>query len=164
MRTFLAVRPPPDAISHLAARLPSPPVASERWHVTLVFLGEVPAPVRLVDDLTAVCDRHRPLELGLAGSGVFGRGGPVWVGLDGDVVGLGALAADLTRSCRAAGVDVERQRFRPHLTVGRRGRPDPRSLETYAGPTWTADEVELVVSHLGRSVTHEVLRHLPLAA
>lgn len=163
MRTFLAVRPPADAVAHLAARLPEPPAAPERWHLTLVFLGEVADPASLTDGLAAVCAHRPPLELRLAGSGVFGRGGPVWVGVDGDVAGLTALAADLADACRAQGLDVERRPYRPHLTVGRRSRPDPWSLADYAGPVWTAAEVELVTSRLGRTVIHSVLRRFPLA-
>ena len=163
MRTFLAVRPPATAVAHLAARLPQAPAAPERWHLTLVFLGEVAAPTSLADGLAAVCAVRRPLQLRLAGSGRFGPGGPVWAGVQGDVAGLTALAAALADTCRAQGVEVERRPYRPHLTVGRRGRPDPQALADYAGPDWTAAEVELVASRLGRTVTHEVLRRLPLA-
>ena len=163
MRTFLAVRPPVPALTHLADRLPAPPSAPERWHVTLVFLGELADPPTLVAPLEAVCAARPPIDLRLAGSGAFGRGGPVWVGVDGDVAGLTALAGALADACRAHGVDVERRPYRPHLTVGRRGRPDPRSLADYAGPAWTAEQAELVASRLGPPVTHEVLRTFPLA-
>lgn len=162
MRTFLAVRPPPVARDHLAAVLPAEPSAPERWHLTLVFLGEVADPGRLTGDLAAVCARGRPLELRLAGSGVFGRGGPVWVGVSGDVAGLTELAGGLADACRAHGIDVERRPYRPHLTVGRRGRPDRRLLADYTGPAWDAAEVELVASRLGRTVSHEVLHRFPL--
>ena len=161
MRTFLAVRPPPEAVTHLAGCLPEPS-APERWHVTLVFLGEVDDPLRLTGSLTAACAARGPLALRLAGGGAFGRGGPVWVGVDGDVAGLTALAGALADACRREGVDVERRPYRPHLTVGRRGRPDPRSLAGYAGPPWTAAEVELVASRLVPTVSHEVLHRIPL--
>ena len=106
MRTFLAVRPPAAALTHLADRLPQSPSAPERWHVTLVFLGEVAEPSTLVAPLEAVCAARAPLDLRLAGSGAFGRGGSVWVGIDGDVAGLTALAGALADACRASGVDV----------------------------------------------------------
>lgn len=162
MRTFLAVRPPAGALAHLSAVLPAWPSAPERWHLTLVFLGEVEQPLRLTEPLAAACAAHRTLSLRLAGSGAFGRGGPVWVGVDGDRSALAALADELGQACRGQGVDVERRPYRPHLTVGRRGRPDPRLLSGYAGPGWTAAEVELVASRLGPPVGHEVLHRFPL--
>ena len=162
MRTFVAVRPPAAALAHLheqRVRWPSDPA---RWHLTLAFLGEVDDPGRLVPPLAAVCSRTGALRLRLAGSGRFGRAGPVWVGVDGDVGALAALAGEGARACRGHGVEVERRPYRPHLTVGRGGVPDPRSLAAYAGPAWTASEVEVVVSSLGRTVRHEVVARLPL--
>ena len=162
MRTFVAVRPPRTAVEHLRQVLPSWPSAPERWHLTLAFLGEVADPVALVPGLAEVCARRPPLGLRLAGSGAFGRGGPVWVGVEGDVAALSALAGEVAQACRSAGVDVERRPYRPHLTVGRRGRPDPALLASYAGPSWTAAEVEVVASRLGPPVEHRVLERLPL--
>jgi 2'-5' RNA ligase len=163
VRTFVAVRPPPSAVEHLRAVLPSWPSAPERWHLTLAFLGEVADPSTLASPLAAVCARSAPLDLRLAGSGTFGRGGPVWVGVEGDRAALTGLAAAVAQACRDLGVDVERRPYRPHLTVGRRGRPDPARLAAYAGPAWTASEVELVASRLGRSVEHRVLERFPLS-
>ena len=162
MRTFVAVRPPAAAVAHLRAVLPAWPSAPERWHLTLAFLGEVADPHRLAPALSEVCTGRPPLELRLAGSGAFGRGGPVWVGVEGDRTALTELAGAVARACAAAGVDVERRPYRPHLTVGRRGRPDPALLASYAGPAWTAAEVELVASRLGPVVEHRVLARLPL--
>ena len=62
----------------------------------------------------------------------------------------------------AVGVALEERAYRPHLTVGRRGRPAPAALAAYDGPVWTAAEVELVRSTLGRTVDHQVLRAFPL--
>ena len=162
MRTFVAVRPPPAAVGHLRSVLPSWPSAPERWHLTLAFLGEVADPSTLAPGLAAVCAVRPPLALRLAGSGTFGRGGPVWVGVEGDRAGLTSLADAVAQACRDAGVEVERRPYRPHLTVGRRGRPDPARLAAYAGPSWTAAEVELVASRLGPPVEHRVLDRFPL--
>ncbi len=163
MRTFLAVRPPPPAVEHLRAVLPSWPSAHERWHVTLAFLGEVADPAALLPGLAAACAGRVPLELRLAGSGAFGRGGPVWVGVGGDGAGLTDLAGAVAQACRRLGVEVESRSYRPHLTVGRRGRPDPALLAAYAGPAWTAAEVELVTSRLGPPVAHHVLDRVRLS-
>jgi 2'-5' RNA ligase len=163
VRTFVAVRPPAVAVDHLRARLASWPSAPERWHVTLAFLGEVDEPSTLVPGLSDVCRAQPPLDLRLAGSGTFGRGGPVWVGVEGDRSGLTDLSGAVAQACRDAGIDVERRPYRPHLTVGRRGRPHPALLAAYAGPVWTATEVELVESRLGSPVEHRVVSRFPLA-
>lgn len=166
VRLFVALRPPADAVTHLRSALEhvgsAPrPGAAGRWHVTLAFLGEVADPAPLTDPLAAVAGRHPPLALRLAGSGSFGAG-PVWVGVQGDRAGLHALAADVAAACRSVGVALEQRPYRPHLTVGRRGRPAPAALAAYDGPVWTATEVELVRSTLGRTVDHDVLLALPL--
>lgn len=158
VRLFVCVRPPAEALAHLVAALPAHPWPVERWHVTLAFLGEVDDPAPVEAALLQVVSP--PLRLSLAGSGSFGRA--VWVGLDGDTDGLHRLAASVQRPCRAAGVELARRPYRPHLTVGRRDRLDPAALASYAGPPFTADEVELVRSRLGRPITHEVLRRVRL--
>ena len=164
MRLFVAVRPPEEALRHLASVLPRWPSAPERWHLTLAFLGEVDDHRVLGRPLRAACEAGAPLELQLAGSGTFGRGGPVWVGVAGDTAGLADLAGRVAEACRDAGADVERRPYRPHLTVGRRGHPSPALLAGYRGTTWTAVEAELVHSVLGRSVEHRVLERYPLGA
>ena len=66
----------------------------------------------------------------------------------------------------AAGARVDGQRFRPHLTLGRLGRPANvtpwvRLLDAYDGPAWGVDELALIASHLGegprRRPRHEVV-------
>lgn len=160
MRLFVALRPSPEAVADLRARRPRWPSAPERWHVTLAFLGEVGGP----DEVHAQLGRVSApgFDLHLEGSGTFGRTGPVWVGVGGDIEALRGLQAEVVRAVRAAGVELERKAYRPHLTVGRRGHPDPAGLAAYRGPSWRASEVELVRSDLGRTVTHTVLERYPL--
>ena len=160
VRLFVALRPPSDAVEHLQRLLPQWPGPPERWHLTLAFLGEV-ADEGPVDAALAVgLDGAPGPELVLAGSGSFGR--TVWVGVDGDLDELHELARRTSAAVRGAGVPLERRRFRPHVTVGRAGRPDPARLSAYRGPAWTAGQVELVRSDLGRTVTHTVLARYPL--
>lgn len=162
MRLFVSLRPPPEAVEDLrraASRWPSPP---ERWHVTLAFLGNVePEPVH--EALRRQLAGRAAFGLRLEGSGSFGRNGPVWVGVGGDVPALRELAQQVTAAAREAGVPLDARAYRPHLTVGKRGHPDPALLASYRGPQWRADEVELVRSDLGRTVTHTVLERYPLA-
>lgn len=164
MRLFVALRPRGGALEHLAAAVPVPPAGTERWHLTLAFLGEVADSAPLYEPLRAAAAACPPLSLRLAGSGEFHRAGAVWVGLDGDLAGLRSLAGAVAAGCRAAGVRLEDRPYRPHLTVGRRPALDPAALSAYVGPTWTATEVELVRSHLGRPVRHEVFERFPLGS
>ena len=163
MRLFVALRPPPEAIEHLVSVLPRWPSSPERWHLTLAFLGEVEDPQPVAAHLRRAVGPVAPFDLALRGSGVFGRGAVVWVGLAGDVVALRSLAGVVARACRAAGAGVDDKPYRPHLTVGRKGHPDPAALASYDGPVWRATEVELVRSALGRTVSHTVLDRFPLS-
>ena len=163
MRLFVAVRPPAEAVEHLVAALPRWPSEPSRWHLTLAFLGEVADPAPVADEVRAVVAAVPSFPLALRGSGTFGRGAVVWVGLGGDVPALRSLAAAAVRACRAAGADVDDRPYRPHLTVGRKGHPDVAALAAYDGPVWPVTEVELVRSDVGRTVRHTVLERFPLA-
>jgi 2'-5' RNA ligase len=144
-----------------------------RWHLTLLFLGDVPAHL-LAPLTTAVAPAVAgtpPLTLQLAGAGRFGsarRPAVCWAGLAGDVAGLTALAGRLFAAARAVGLPVEDRPFRAHLTLGRwrPGRPAdaalPDRLAGYAGPVWPAPEVVLWRSHLGPEPRYERVTAWPL--
>ena len=180
-RMFAALLPPDEVVEHLdgfleprreaaAFRWSSP----EQWHVTLAFAAVVPD--RALDDLddrlSALAARQHPFDLRVAGGGAFpdaDRARVLVAGLAGDD-GATAVLERLSAGCRtalsAAGARVDGQRFRPHLTVGRLGRPDTvtswvRLLDAYEGPAWRVGEVALVASHLGegprRRPRHEVV-------
>jgi 2'-5' RNA ligase len=163
MRLFVSLRPSDEAVAHLTAALSDVPTSRpDQWHVTLAFLGEVSQPEVLSARLRAAAARTSPFPLHLAGAGAFTRARVVWVGVGGDVVTLGGLAADVQQACRDVGVPLETRRFRAHLTVGRTGRLDPAVLKNYTGPPWQVREVELVHSVLGKTATHTVLERFPL--
>lgn len=135
-------------------------VRREQWHLTLVFLGAVPpdAVDELVTGLRRAAAELPPLRLALRGAGAFPRterARVAWAGLDGDVAGLGALAAGCRAAAVAAGVEVEARAFHAHLTIARARRRPVRAgalvdaLADYAGPSWTASEVELIRSRPG---------------
>jgi RNA 2',3'-cyclic 3'-phosphodiesterase len=81
----------------------------------------------------------------------------IWAGLDLDDHGrteIDRLATGCRAAANRAGVPVDGQRFRPHVTVARLGQPAEvsswvRLLDGYAGPRWLADRITLVASHLG---------------
>lgn len=166
---FVALRPPPDAVEHLdefldvrRAAAPfrwSPP---EQLHVTLAFLAEVPDRVLddLVERLARAAARRTAFTTAVAGGGAFpnaARARVLWAGLDLDDVGtteLGRMATGARAAAGRAGVAVDGQSFRAHVTVARLGHPQEvtswvRLLDGYRGPAWRADRVALVASYLG---------------
>ncbi|QWF24567.1 RNA 2',3'-cyclic phosphodiesterase [Nocardioides sp. LMS-CY] len=169
MRMFAAVVPPAEAVEDLDEFLePRRTAAPFRWasgeqlHVTLAFLARVEE--RRLDDLAErlarAAARRTAFETAIAGGGAFpnvGRARVLWAGLDLDEaarVQLDRLATGCRAAAARAGIEVDGQRFRPHLTVARVGHPTEltswvRLLDGYAGPRWSVDRVTLVASYLG---------------
>jgi 2'-5' RNA ligase len=186
VRLFVAVVPPTHALEDLAAQVEPRREAGgdlrwtdpHQWHVTLAFLGAVPE--HRLDDLTealgAAASRRDPLVLRLAGAGAFPNpyaARVLWVGVDQLHGDLDALARNARGAANGVGATPDGTRFHPHVTLGRFRRPAEatrwlRAFEAYEGPTWRAEEVVLVESHLGqgrgRRPRYEVLAALPLRA
>ena len=142
-RLFLALFPPPAAAEHVAQHLRALPscrqgdllrlVPADRLHVTLAFLGAVPAGGRraaLHHELTASITAFAPPRpLQLAGSGCFGDS-VGWIGLvgprstsSGPPESLARDVRTVKRACRAARCPPDDGRpWQPHLTVARAGR------------------------------------------
>ena len=164
MSFFVAIRVPAPASADLAAAQASLPrelsakhpglrwVPPQNWHLTLAFLGPVPGH-RLADleaRLARTAVRHGPLSLRLAGSGHFGTR-VLYVGLAGDLEPLGRLAASVAAAARRAKVAVDDRPYRPHLTLARLRGSAPlhdvaSALASYAGPTWSVDQIQLMES------------------
>jgi len=183
---FVALVPPPEAIAHLDDFLePRREAADLRWtqadqiHVTLAFYAGVED--RRLDDLVERLERaaarRTPVDTAIAGGGAFpdaARARVIWAGLDLDEAGrteLDRLATGARAAASRAGVAVDGQRFRPHLTVARTRFPGEvtnwvRLLDAYAGPRWTATRISLVASHLGEGPRgrprYETVAELPL--
>jgi 2'-5' RNA ligase len=169
MRAFVAVVPPAEVVDHLDAFLDvRREAAAYRWasveqfHVTLAFLADVPD--RRLDDLVErlgrAASRRTAFEAAVAGGGAFpnvGRAKVLWAGLaldDGGRTELSRMSTGARAAANRAGVAVDGQRFRPHITVARLGQPGEatrwvRLLDGYHGPAWTVDRMTLVASYLG---------------
>jgi 2'-5' RNA ligase len=186
MRMFVALVPPETAVedldAFLAVRRDAAPfrwTLPEHLHVTLAFLADVAD--RHVDEvverLGRAAARRSPFSTRIAGGGAFpdaARARILWAGLDLDDHGGTELSRAATGARAAAtrtGVAVAGQRFRPHVTVARLGRPTGvsdwvRLLDGYAGPTWRATELTLVASYLGegpsRRPRYEAVDTFPL--
>lgn len=169
MRLFVALVPPPAAVEHLDAFLdvrraaaPFRWASAEQFHLTLAFLADVEE--RRLDDLSERLGRaaakRTAFDAAIAGGGAFpnpARARVLWAGLDLDQAGrtqLDRLATGCRAAANRAGVPVDGQRFRPHITLARLGHPAEvsdwvRLLDGYVGPRWVADRITLVESHLG---------------
>ncbi|HTW14745.1 MAG TPA: RNA 2',3'-cyclic phosphodiesterase [Nocardioides sp.] len=185
-RMFAAVVPPEEVVEHLDAFLdvrraagPFRWAPAEQLHVTVAFYAEVPD--RALDDLAErlgrAAGRRTPFETRIAGGGAFPHvaGARVlWAGLVLDDEGrteLDRLATGARAAASRAGVAVDGQRFRPHVTLARLRHPDEvsdwvRLLDAYDGPAWTVDRLSLVASYLGEGPRgrprYETVAELPL--
>ncbi|KQX50044.1 MULTISPECIES: RNA 2',3'-cyclic phosphodiesterase [unclassified Streptomyces] len=166
VRVFVALAPPDEAKDELARELGPAYEAYPRmrwnriedWHITLAFLGELPAATvpALRAPLAELAASHRPVELALRGGGHFDER-VLWSGIDGDLDGLHRLAADVRAVVRECGVPFEDRPLRPHLTLARARRDDPSRVVTVAadlagfrGRGWRAERLHLVGSDFGR--------------
>lgn len=186
VRMFVAVVPPPEAVGHLDAFLAVRREAAafrwtvpEQFHVTLAFLEKV-ADHRLdelVERLTRAAKRRTAFTTRIVGGGAFpdaAKARVLWTGLDLDDPARKELDRAATGARAAAsrtGIAVGGQRFRPHVTVARLGRPAEvsgwvRLLDSYTGPTWTAGELALMASYLGegprKRPRYELVETFPL--
>ena len=178
MRAFVAVVPPVEVVEHLDEFVSVRREAGQfrwsdpgQWHVTLAFTADLPGrSLDLVDELLAqAVARHERFGMRITGGGAFPHpdGARVLVAsLEADDAALERLAGACRAAVSRAGGRVDGQRFRPHLTLARLGRPANvtswvRLLDAYDGPRWEVDEVALVASHLGegprRRPRHEVV-------
>jgi 2'-5' RNA ligase len=166
---FVAVQPPTPVVEHLDAFLDVRRAAAGfRWapaehlHVTLAFFADVPDRrlEDLVEGLGLAAARRTPFVAAVAGGGAFpnvGEARVLWAGLELAAEGrteLTRMATGARAAAGRAGVPVDGQRFRPHLTVARLGRPEEvtpwvRLLDAYRGPSWTVDRLTLLASYLG---------------
>lgn len=96
-------------------------VPPENYHLTLRFIGEVPPPVAEEVDLALAALRGKGLELTLAGVGTFSKGGranTLYVGVERNPR-LEHLQNKVETALQRVGLEPERRRFQPHVTLAR---------------------------------------------
>ncbi|GII94807.1 RNA 2',3'-cyclic phosphodiesterase [Sinosporangium siamense] len=184
MRLFTALLPPPAVLGEVERALEPHRdawpglrwVDPATWHLTLTFMGEVPADVQhdLEVRLARAASRRPPMTLSFAGAGAFPsrkRARVLWIGVCGPKPVLSRLADSSQAAARRAGAaHGEARPFHPHLTVARTrtrtGGDDVRelveALAEFEGTEWRAEEIHLMRSHLGPRVRYESLRSWPL--
>ena len=177
MRAFLAIPIPEDvagALIRLQSALPyGRPVPEENLHLTLAFLED--APEAALEDLHEMMSGLRvgSVEIRFTGLDSFTEGarGLVFATVERSAA-LQALHDRIAGLCRAAGLDLPRRRFRPHVTLTRANRrPDGTARDRLAAslgpvpglPGFTARAVTLYQSSLTpRGALHEALASYPL--
>lgn len=106
------------------------PIAN--FHLTLRFIGEMPAHRAEDIDLALASLQARRFTLELAGVGTFRKGGrdtQLWVGVARNAQ-LQHLAGKIETALQRAGLEPERRRFAPHVTLA---RLDNCTVEKLAG-------------------------------
>jgi 2'-5' RNA ligase len=157
LRLFTALWPPAslrDALASLRDRWQWPagaaPVASERLHVTLHFIGQVPA-ARLaeVGNGLAVEMDAADLRLDAARQQVW-PGGIAVLEFDAPEA-LRTLHARLANALAALQLPLESRPWRPHVTFARKARgAKPPQPDAVVLPGWKVDSYTLVRTVPGR--------------
>ncbi len=139
VRLFVALELPDELRERLAAIARGVEgarwVAPENLHVTLRFVGEVDdaAARDIAMDLSAI--RAPAFDLTLVGAGHFETGRRVrqlWVGVERNPA-LVALHDKLELVLVRAGLDPEKRRFQPHVTLARLNGAAPETVRRWLG-------------------------------
>lgn len=177
MRAFLAIPIPEDVagdLMRLQSTIPfGRPVPEENLHLTLAFVEE--APEAALEDLHELMRglHAGPVDIRFTGLDSFTEGarGLIFAAVERSEA-LQALHDRIAGLCRAAGLDLPRRRFRPHVTLTRANRrPDGVARDRLAAslgplpglPGFTARAVTLYQSSLTpRGAVHDPLAVYPL--
>ena len=161
VRSFVAIRLAAELqreIGRLQERLRSAGaevkwVASEGFHLTLKFLGNV-APSRVDEVARAVgeaVDGVRPFVISFAGAGAFPdpkRPRVIWVGVDEGREDCAALAERVEAALTRLGFAPEIRPFHAHLTLGR--------VRSTAGIAPLAEELGREQASLGKMIVDRI--------
>jgi 2'-5' RNA ligase len=137
------------------------PIAKERLHLTVAFLGE------LTDAGVSAARSLPPLDVGgfdltLDVVGVWPESRVLWLAPRNPPAALLELAERLKSRLAAAGFVAEDRVYRPHVTLARRARPVAVDVDAV---DWPVRDLALVESFpAGRNVHYEVVGRWPLAS
>ena len=135
------------------------PIAKERLHITVAFLGAVSAE-RLESARGAAPVAVGAFDLTLDLLGVWPQSRVLWIAGRDVPPELNALESELWSRLAERGFEREPRIYRPHLTLARRARPIEEDVEPVI---WRVTDLALVESLPdGRNVHYEVLERWPL--
>ncbi|MGA3004571.1 MAG: RNA 2',3'-cyclic phosphodiesterase [Acetobacteraceae bacterium] len=130
MRLFVALDMPWSVREQLAA-LSGTGIPGARWvppenyHLTLRFIGDIPGHVARDVDGALLAIRARGFALTLTGMGTFAKGGvsnALWVGVA-RTQSLDHLRNKIETALQRCGLEPERRKFQPHVTLARLDNP-----------------------------------------
>ncbi len=137
--------------------------ALDSIHLTLAFLGEIPAERAADAEATAAAVRGESFVLRIDRLGWWKHNRILWAGCDPMPPALESLAADLGRRLRDAGFALEARPFAAHVTLLRNARcPAPPQLPEAID--WPVREFVLVESRLGEEIRYPIIGRWPLSA
>jgi 2'-5' RNA ligase len=173
LRTFVAAETAPAVVERAQALIERLRVsqADVKWvgpqnlHLTLKFLGEVPAAdtAEICTAVAEVAATFQPLSVGFRGAGAFPdtrRPRTIWLGVQSGLEQISALQKAVDRALRALGYPKEDRQFHPHLTLGRVRNAGPRQRELtqllrehgdFEAGVSEIHEVVVFASHLDRT-------------
>lgn len=170
-RLFFALWPPAELSGRLAALAASAKAVCggramkrETLHLTLAFLGCVPADKAEKVLEVAAGIRGEPFQLVLDRVRCWGHNHIVWTGPSVMPPALAALAGQLAQGLGAAGFTLEKRAFAAHITLLRNARcaetpPDFKPI------TWQARDFVLVESRLSpQGAAYEIVGRWRLAS
>lgn len=97
---------------------------SDNYHITLAFIGEYDNPDRVLEALGKV--RQMPFNVKAGGIGKFGR--TYFVRVSSETGALESLAEKVRGELKLAGIPLDKNSFKAHITVG-------RDVECHRAPT-----------------------------
>ena len=108
-------------------------VPPENYHMTLRFIGEAQRHLAEEIDHALAALRARDFALTLAGVGTFDKGGratSLWVGVERNPQ-LDHLRGKIETALQRLGLEPERRRFNPHVTLARLDNPAEAKLAAF---------------------------------
>ena len=157
MRLFIAVRLSDEMQSEIVntmhllkkAGVKGNYVPKQNLHLTMAFIGETKGSAAVQEAMQQV--KYKPFKLAFSEMGTFGD--LLWTGLKGNQ-GLSAAVKDIRSALESAGIEFDRQKFVPHITLIRRGellREDAIAITRAPKGAMHAARVSLMRSDRGKA-------------
>lgn len=161
MRLFVALDLPWEIKETLAGFVTNLPgarwVPIQNFHITLRFIGETGRLQAEEIDHALAAIRVPAFSVSLAGAGWFERAGratSLWIGVERND-SLFHLQSKIETALRRVGLQPEKRRYNPHVTLARMDQPVTQRLtdfvrahNLYRSPPFEADHITLFSSHL----------------